>query len=324
MKLANHCCFGIEGVLLSIGLSDLLDGLEDRTKSKFEKMPAVVSKNDSFDVMKLPIDKAEWHAIEDVVCVYFDLKASTSLAKKRAPASTASIYDAGVGGVVGVMKEFETDFIDIQGDGGFGLFWGENRYERAVAAGITIRAFSRSFTEQLEKKWPDAPSTGFKVGVGSGSLMAKQVGLPRLVNFQEPVWAGNPVNYAAKAAQQASPESMYVTGSVFDSVVTNDYLMFSCDCKEPSFLWESVTLNKIPDDEKFGMSLGRVWCSTHGEEFCNAVLDGSRTRANISSESRGALNRIREGEKETHEARRAREKTRALVREVFLQLQESR
>lgn len=309
---------------MTIELLDLLEGLDDRTKIKFERMPSVVTKNQSFDVTKLPIDKAEWHALDDVVCVYFDLKASTNLAKGRTPASTASIYDAGVGGVVKVMEAFGTSFIDIQGDGGFGLFWGDDRYERALTAAITIRAFSATFTTQLESKWSEAPSTGFKVGVGSGALMAKRVGLSRKLDFQEPVWAGNPVNYAAKAAQQTTPESMFVTGSVFDRIVDNDFLMFSCDCGEPSFLWDAVILSKIPDDEKFGMSLSRSWCTTHGEDFCNAVINGDKSRGAVPEGARSDLNRVREGELDSHEARRAREITRDMVKEMFSQLEASK
>ncbi|MBD8519218.1 hypothetical protein [Plantibacter sp. CFBP 8804] len=269
-----------------IELYELLDNLSERTKVKFEKQPSVINKGDAFDVKKLPIDKAEWHAIDDVVSVNFDMKASTNLAKGRSPQSTASIYDAGVGGVVKIFQEFDAQFVDIQGDGGFALFWGNLRYERAVSSAVTARTFSIDFTEQLENKWPKASSTGFKLGVASGSLMAKRVGLPRHLDLQEPVWAGNPVNYAAKAAQQAVDVMMNVTGSVWDAISNNDYLTFSCDCGNPALLWDSVILDKIPDDEKFGFSLNRHWCRKHGEDYCRQVLAGKVTRVNIPDNER--------------------------------------
>lgn len=308
---------------MTVGLTDLLSGLETRTSEKFEKQPTVVTKNESFDASKLPIEKPEWHAIDDLVCVYFDLKASTELAKGRTPASTASIYDAGVGGVTKVLREFDSNFVDVQGDGGFGLFWGESRFERAVTAAITVRAFSADFTAQLEAKWKEAPTTGFKVGIASGPIMAKRVGLPRQLEFQEPVWAGNPVNYAAKAAQQTDPDTMYITGSVFDKISKNDFLMFSCDCGEPSFLWKSITLDKIPDDEKYGMSVSPYWCQIHGQEFCNSVLSGETHRDNISVDARRNLLNVSEGEKLSHEAKLSREKNRTRVLEAFSQLRGS-
>lgn len=305
---------------MTLALGDLLDGLHDRTKAKFEKKPTVVTKNDSFDVEKLPVDKPEWHAIDEVVCVCFDLKSSTNLAKGRRPESTASIYDAGVGGIARILREFDAQFLDIQGDGGFGLFWGDKRFERAVTAGISLRTFSRDFTEQLDKKWPDAPSTGFKVGIASGSLMAKRVGLPRHLNFQEPVWAGNPVNYAAKAAQQSSPERMSVTGSVYDKISMNDFIVFSCGCGNPTLLWESVTLEKIPDAEKFGQSLGSHWCEHHGEEYCNAVLAGKTHREDIPVSEREKKNRVAEGTVLTHDALKSRAQERERTRSVFAEL----
>ena len=305
---------------MPLELDELLKDLTARTQTKFSKKPTVIHKDESFDVEKLPIDIPEWHAIDDVVSVYFDLKSSTNLAKGRRPESTASIYDAGVGGVAKILREFEAQFVDIQGDGGFGLFWGDHRYERAVTAGITIRTFSSDFTAQLETKWPDAPSTGFKVGVASGSLMAKRVGIPRHLTFQEPVWAGNPVNYAAKAAQQSTPDEMFVTGSVWDSIRANDFLVFSCGCGGRSSLWDTVVIEKIPDDEQYGHSLKSDWCAKHGEEYCAAILAGETYRDDITVAERESLNRSAEGTAETHNAVVARAKERQRVRTVFAEL----
>jgi class 3 adenylate cyclase len=305
---------------MPLELDELLENLHHRNQTKFAKRPTVVNKDDSFDVEKLPINAPEWHAIDDVVSVYFDLKSSTNLAKGRRPESTASIYDAGVGGVAKILREFDAQFVDIQGDGGFGLFWGTNRYQRAVTAGITVRTFSIDFTTQLETKWPEAPSTGFKVGIASGSLMAKRVGLPRHLDFQEPVWAGNPVNYAAKAAQQTTPDEMFVTGSVWDPIRDNDFLVFSCGCATPTALWNTVVLEKIPDDEQHGHALKSAWCSIHGEEYCEAVLSGKTRRDDITVSQREELNRSAEGTSETHNAVVGRAKERERVRTVFAEL----
>ncbi|WP_457974586.1 hypothetical protein [Arthrobacter sp. D1-17] len=123
-----------------------------------------------------------WHHLDDLVAVFFDLKSSTNLEKGRKPASTASIYDAGAGGVVKILDTFDVNFVNIQSDG-FGLFWGECRYERAICAGITVRTFGSDFTDQLNDKWPSAPSTGLKVGVASGPILVKKVGLPNVAEF---------------------------------------------------------------------------------------------------------------------------------------------
>ena len=216
-----------------------------------------------------------------------------------------------------ILDAFDADFVDIQGDGGFGLFWGDRRYERALCAGISIRTFSADFTQRLEKKWPEAPSTGFKVGIASGSILVKKVGLPRHLDLQEPVWAGKPVNYAAKASQQTDPDHILVTGSIWDEVENNDFLAFSCGCSDgqpdavsPSLLWEDRTLENIPDDERFGQALKSGWCAIHGEEFCNAILVGETKRAGVTEKALHSRNLLASGSVERNEATKRRRRAR--------------
>ncbi|MBP2412028.1 class 3 adenylate cyclase [Arthrobacter stackebrandtii] len=287
-------------------------------------MPKVVYKS-SLDLANLPIDAKTWHRLDDLVAVFFDLKSSTNLEKGRRPASTASIYDAGVGGVVKILEAFSADFVDIQGDGGFGLFWGDTRFERAMCAGISIRTFSTDFTQKLEKKWPDAPSTGFKVGIASGPILVKRVGLPRHLDLQEPVWAGRPVNYAAKAAQQTDPDYLLVTGSVWDQIENNDFLAFSCGCSggqpdsaTPVLLWEERILDKIPDDERFGQALKSGWCPSHGDEFCNAILAGETKREGLTEAALHGRNLLGSGSMEKLEATKRRRMDRIALDTEFM------
>jgi hypothetical protein len=51
------------------------------------------------------------------------LKSSTQLGLNKHAASTASIYEAATGGVVQIFDDFEANFVAIQGDGAFALFW---------------------------------------------------------------------------------------------------------------------------------------------------------------------------------------------------------
>ncbi|PYG98860.1 hypothetical protein CVV67_18490 [Arthrobacter stackebrandtii] len=305
-------------------LDQLLDTVSKRTADRFESMPKVVYKS-SLDLANLPIDAKTWHRLDDLVAVFFDLKSSTNLEKGRRPASTASIYDAGVGGVVKILEAFSADFVDIQGDGGFGLFWGDTRFERAMCAGISIRTFSTDFTQKLEKKWPDAPSTGFKVGIASGPILVKRVGLPRHLDLQEPVWAGRPVNYAAKAAQQTDPDYLLVTGSVWDQIENNDFLAFSCGCSggqpdsaTPVLLWEERILDKIPDDERFGQALKSGWCPSHGDEFCNAILAGETKREGLTEAALHGRNLLGSGSMEKLEATKRRRMDRIALDTEFM------
>lgn len=266
-------------------LMDLLADLAADTKDEFASMPQVIDGGDDLDVSTLPITARKWIRLDDIVVVVADLKNSTKLGTGSKAASTASIYQAATGGVVKVLDQFGADFIQIQGDGAFAIFWGEKRYERAACAGITIKTNSLNLTSQIETKWPQKPETGFKVGIASGRVLVKRIGTPRNPAQQEPVWAGKPVNYAAKAAQCADRHQMIVTGSVWDRFSSNDYLTFSCDCGAPSdSIWRDVNIERLPDDEPEaqGRLLTSQWCDVHGEEYCNAILDGKKKRPEVN------------------------------------------
>lgn len=273
----------------AVDLDGLLEQLAGDTKTELASTPDVVDWSGSLDVGDLPIVARRWVKVPDVVAVVADLKSSTQLGTGRHAASTASIYQAATGGVVSIYNQFGADFIQIQGDGAFALFWGEGSYRRAMCAGITVRTFSADLVNQLEKKWDNLPETGFKVGVASGRVLAKRIGTPRNPAEQEPVWAGKPVNYAAKAAQSANRNQLIVTGTVWDRIQGNDYLAISCGCGangEPSLgIWEDVVIDRLPesDDERDGRLLHAAWCGTHGAEFCEAILDGKTKRTDANA-----------------------------------------
>jgi class 3 adenylate cyclase len=263
-------------------LQTLLDDLDDHVKGEMAVNPEIIAKGDDLDVNILPISARKWHKLDEAVAVVADLKGSTNLGVGKHAASTAAIYEAATGGLCRIFDEFDADFVAIQGDGAFGLFWGDQRMERALCAGITVKTFSvNQLVPRLEKKWTDLPATGFKVGVAVSKLLVKRVGVPR-TDHQEPVWAGKAVNYAAKCAQQAGVHEMIVTGSVWDFVEGNDYLAVTCPCGNgPSdTIWSDVTIDKIHegDGERAGRKLTSQWCDTHGAEYCAAVLAGQTER----------------------------------------------
>lgn len=313
----------LKGDSVGFALNSTLLDLSARTKQKFESMPKVIGKDGNFSIDNLKIGD-EWHRLSDLVAVMVDLKSSTNLAKGKKPASVASIYDAGMGGVVKIFKSLDSDFVDIQGDGGFALFWGEKRFERAFTAAVTVRTFSDDLVKQIYAKWSDEPETGFKVAIASGPVLVKLVGLPRKTELQEPVWAGRPVNYAAKAAQQTEPTVLLVTASVWDELEDNEYIVFSCGCNGPtSLLWEDYLLEKIPDDEKWGKALKSTWCAVHGEEFCNSILGGEKRRDDVDDDLRHKRNQLSYGTVEKSEAykRRARLRTEGSMIQKSLELE---
>jgi class 3 adenylate cyclase len=263
-------------------LKKLLGDLDGAVAEELETNPDIIEAGDSLDLDDLYINARKWHRLDEVVAVVADLKGSTGLGYNKHPASTAAIYEASTGGLARILDTFDADYIAIQGDGAVGLFWGDQRFERALCAGITIKTFSaKHLVKRLEKKWDELPKTGFKVGVAASSVLVKKVGIPR-TDHKEPVWVGKAVNYAAKAAQQADADEMIVTGTIWDFVENNDFLAATCSCDfgPSATLWQDVTIRKIheSDDEREGRVLTSMWCATHGSAFCHAVMIGETDR----------------------------------------------
>lgn len=298
---------------VDVDLAEHLEALDAHVRNEFSAMPEVVDAGDDLDLSKIPIEARRWVRIEDVVAVVADLKGSTKLGTgTQREASTASIYEAATRPLVNTLATFSADDIAIQGDGAFGVFWGDMRYERAICSGITIKTFSeKSLEARLLKKWPDL-ETGFKVGIASSRVLVKRVGLPRTDHHEE-VWAGKAVNYASKAAQDADRRELIVTGSVWDQVGENDFVAYSCGCHDGprDSLWHDVTIGRLPEDdpEREGRKLTSNWCENCGPDFCEAILNGVTTRSEVDDlrkESQATLmkNVIRSKAKKERENRR--------------------
>lgn len=236
------------------------------------------------DPTKLAAAVPKWHATDDVVAVFADLKNSTRLNLRQHPKSSAKTYEAATGGAVQAMSAFEPEFIDVQGDGVYALFSGERRYERALCAAVTVRTWSeRTLVPKLKAKFGERfPDTGFKVGMAASRLLGKRVGVR---GTNEPVWAGRAVNFAAKLAQEVDAHEILVTDKVFAHFEDNEYVMLSCGCSgttpgsTPAGLWTECTSSKLPDGNNTVYRLGcSGWCATHGEQFCDAILAGLKKR----------------------------------------------
>jgi class 3 adenylate cyclase len=265
----------------SLDVWDLIGEQGRHARQQLNEAKSVVPGNLPIDVGDLAVQAARWTEYQ-VVAVVADMVGSTNLgAGGQWERSTASIYDAAVTPMAEIFSQFGADFIDIQGDGGFGLFTGALATERAVCAAVTVRTFSEmQLMPALTAKWGDkAPQTGFKLGVASSKVLAKKVGIPR-TKHQEPVWAGRAVNHAAKCAQEAGRHRVLVTEPVAKAVRGNDYLYFSCGCRSgagpTAELWAPTPIAKLANAP--GLSTKSAWCDDHGSYFVSQVLAGESRR----------------------------------------------
>lgn len=267
---------------VSIDLQKLQAELAEEVRADLEADIELIEIGQSFP-STIYADKPKWVVMDDVVAVFGDLRNSTGLNVDRHAKSTARIYEAATGGMVQTLSAFQPSFIDIQGDGAFGLFTGERRYERALCAAVTLRTFSEhTLVPELHRRLPSKPpETGVKVGVSAGRLLVKRIGVR---GGNEPVWAGRPVNFAAKCAQAAGTHEVVITPKVYDRIKGNDYLSWSCGCNTVagtwSPVWHPVRVDTLPSDVGDCYKLvASGWCENHGAEFCEAILSGKTARA---------------------------------------------
>lgn len=288
--------FGEEGILAltealrlrkasagGLKVTALLDDQNDRAKTALQTVVEVID-TDTFPLVSdLYSEVPKWYRMRNVVAVSADLKNSTSLSvKDRYAQTSARLYEAATGSAVRLVARFDPQFMDIQGDGIFGLFHGERAFERALCAGITLKTFSERSLEpliedQFAKEFPD---TGLKVGIASGVLVAKKIGVR---GTNEPVWAGKPVNYAVKCAGHADRHELVATTSVYEKFADNDYVTHSCGCPAgsiPTALWSDTNVEKLGKHSSCKL-LRTNWCRIHGDEFCAAILDGKKRRDDI-------------------------------------------
>lgn len=295
--------------LSNLSLETLLGELDETVRSTIDTLPDVGECDGSFEAEDIPDSgSTTWVKLPEVVAVVCDLKSSTHLGTGRHDKSTARIYTSAVDGAVRIFHDFEADFIDIQGDGGFGLYWGDKAYERALCAAVTIRTFSGGLVERLEKNWKglNEVATGYKVGIHAGRVLVKKLGTQHVVSEQEPVWAGKPVNYAAKCAQSAERHQVVVTQPVWEKLKTNDYIAYSCDCNggPAASLWADKKVETLPADEQDTVVLDSGWCPTCGPEFCQAILDEKKTRESVTSPVRNQISRMKVNEALEYRAQR--------------------
>ena len=199
------------------------------------------------DVAGLPLEKNQdgqyvWKKITDVSVVATDLKSSTAVSYSKQDRIGARLYQASTGNCTKVLQQFTPDFVDIQGDGLFAIFAGDDHHERAICAAISLNTFGRRLAvllrEELGEDVPEMKASGLRIGADRGVLLVKNIGVRG--PHKEPVWAGKPVNYATKCAQAADPGHVIVTSRFFQDLRENEYVRYTCGCKErraPGMTW---------------------------------------------------------------------------------------
>ena len=238
-----------------------------------------------------PAHRGLWWRIPNVTAVFADLKGSTALNSSLSSETAAIAYTYFIRAMTVILEGFSAGYVDIQGDGIFGLFGGQRSMFFATACAVTMRAEVENTVAPMFRR--DASvDWDLQVGIGidRGTLLVRQLGLKG--TGQNEVWAGMPVNVAAKLSSAAGPNEVVVSDRVFGGYehaakVRQQALFGSCDCEEgnrearssaarrTSRLWTEHAAPK-----NLGLDFGTVyrrkvgWCEKHGAQFCEALVTG--------------------------------------------------
>ena len=243
---------------------------------------------------KGPTYKGRWSRIRNVTAVFADLKNSTELNAGDGPEAAAYAYTYFIRAMNAALAQFGARYVDIQGDGIFGLFSGENSVLTAAACVRTMRTLMESdvapsFKKDTNSDWKLTAG----IGIDRGTLLVRRLGLRG--KKQNEVWAGKPVNMAAKLSAIANANQIVVSDRVYRQYENaprwrKRALLFSCGCKGRNrgpglvarsqvtpILWSVSNVPKglgLDFEKKYSMNA--PWCKIHGAEFCDAIITGQR------------------------------------------------
>lgn len=228
-------------------------------------------------VDSIPLDdRKAWVRVPGVICVYIDMKDSTKLAVGSGQENTASAFQLYTGTAVRLLNAFEAPYIDVRGDGAFALF-DEGQEYRALAAAVTFKTFAYQVAvPAIEDRC--GVKVGSHIGIDQKGVLVRRVGLRRTSDRddrQNEVWAGKPVNMAAKLASMTEDDEILVSDRFYKRI-TDDHARLACGCgsSEKTPLWAK---EDVPDSGKFDFDTAyrmttAHWCKGHGKEFMDALL----------------------------------------------------
>ena len=256
-----------------------MDELKDDAKEKFDSTTTQDVNEIPSDLDRIPLDKPHWLRVKSVVAVYGDMVGSTklSVASGRRVKTTASIYELFTATWVRILNEFGAKYIDIQGDGAFGLFDGPGARYPALCAAVTFKTSAKEWIEAwVKEKTGDTAEIGAGFGMDEYTVMVKRIGM-RGEERQNEVWAGKPINVAVKLAALAEANQLLASDRLHKAF-KSDLIYLSCECPKDGYpegkapLWETLSV----DEEELGLDTAYVltanWCPTHGDDYCSGIL----------------------------------------------------
>lgn len=157
-------------------INELYSEITNSGNIKFEKYNTINTDNIQLETGKVAI-------IDNVTCVFADMENSTkiSMGEIEGAINTQIPY---IRALVEIFQLHNAKYIDIQGDGGFALFDGNNSRSNGVHVAAMINTL---FNEKL--------NMNIRIGIDCGTVYVQKAG-KRGKNKE--IWIGRPVCLASK------------------------------------------------------------------------------------------------------------------------------
>lgn len=231
-----------------------------------------------------PLANNQWLKIPNVVCLFVDMRNSTGLSATHHDKGTASIYEYFTGTAIRIFHELGAEYIDVKGDGVFALF-NENQVHRAFVAAVSFKSFAGGqFLTDVERKLINgAVDIGYHMGIDQKTVLVKRLGLRDVEgrdSRQNEVWAGKPINMAAKLASRSVDGELLVSDRYYNNLANSDYVKKTCGCvlgnpdqTAVTDVWKErdMSTETIFDFDK-AYSMKNFWCVTHGANWAENIL----------------------------------------------------
>lgn len=281
MKLSEVLSEGVAAGAMALGAfrAKSVQAIIDDETAIFGQRAVVENVNGIPDTAAIPIENPRrWLKVPNVIACFVDMQGSTKLSATLHENGTARAYRYFTSTATRIFHHFEAAYIDIKGDGVYALFDADRPYT-ALAATISFKTFvNQEFTPKLKALAKIEVSGHY--GIDQRTVLVRKMGLKMVgrTDRQNEVWAGKPVNMAAKLAGMTTGNRLLVSDR-FHSNLKDEKAIMSCGCdgngkpNERRSLWSEVDLSQ---DERFdfnkAFSLGSNWCHVHGKGFCQALV----------------------------------------------------
>lgn len=257
-------------------LPDYLKSVIQGEINVFNESRSVTVRNEIPDTNEIPIENPTyWFKIPDVICVFVDMLGSTKLSAAHHEKSTAGAYQLFTNTAVKIFHEMDAPYIDVRGDGVFALF-NSNQVYRAFVSAVSFKTFADlEFVPRIKQL--TSIDIGCHVGIDQKTVLVRKMGLKKKngrSDRQNEVWAGKPVNMAAKLASLSKHNQLLVSDRYYNNLSDNK-ARTSCGCPGgvPVDLWKpmDVNANKMFDFD-IAYSLESNWCTVHGKKYFDELL----------------------------------------------------